>query len=244
MIKHIAPALTAMLAAMLQLALTGAERDADYPPVNVKEYADRLRQDNNLPFNKIWIDYLNLKKYNKIIIAEVAFGRGGPDQAEALRKSAARKLSARDEQQLKDFARQTREAFQLATQNNVDFDLVAQPGPKTLILQLYLVYVATATPLLDTAKHDAGAASTVPAVAIEGVLADSQDGRVALVFADRQALKIAAGAPALPATTVYDGLRRIANEWAALFVKTLNSQQGEVITRPSSIGGISLQPTD
>ncbi len=223
--------------------LNGAESaspqtDEYYPPVNVKEFEENLKQDKSLPFNKTWIDYINLKRYNKIIIAEVVIGRGGQDQNNELQKSNMPKLSDQEEQALKDFAKYTRETFQRAVQNNIDFDLVAQPGSKTLVLKLYLVNVITAKTLLDAAKHGVRMSADSPAVAIEGVLEDSQDGKTVLVFADRQSAKTES--PGINESVAYGSLRQIVDEWADLFVKVLNSQKGEVIKRPGAIKIINL----
>jgi hypothetical protein len=212
--------------------------DEDYPLVNVKEYEDKLKQDKNLPFNKTWIDYINLKKYNKIIIAEAVPGRGGQNQNSESQKNNTQKLSGQAEQDLKDFVKYTREAFQRAVQNNVDFDLVAQPGPKTLALKLYLVNVITAKPLLDAARHSDGMSATSPAAAIEGVLEDSQSGKTVLVFADRQSAKTES--PGINDSAAYGSLRQIVDEWAELFVKVLNSQKGEEIKRRGAIKIIDL----
>ncbi len=209
-----------------------------YPSVNVKEYEENLKQEKNLPFNKTWIDYLNLKKYNKIIIAEVVIGRGVQNQNSEPQKSNLPKLSAQEEQELKDFAKYTRETFQRAVQNNVDFDLVAQPGQKTLVLKLYLVNIITVKPLLDAARQGGKMNDDSPAVAVEGVLEDSQDGKTVLVFADRQSAKTES--PGINDSVAYGSLRKIVDEWAEIFVKVLNSQKGEVIKRPGTIKIINL----
>ena len=217
---------------------TARETDEGYPPVNVKEFEENLKQDKSLPFNKTWIDYINLKKYNKIIIDEVVVGRGGQNQNIESQKSNLPKLSGEEEQGLNDFAKYTRETFQRAVQNNVDFDLVAQPGPKTVVLKLYLVNVITVKPLLDAGKRGGRMSADSPAVAIEGVLEDSQDGRTILVFADRQNTKTES--PGINDAVAYGSLRQIVDEWATLFIKVLNSQKGEVIKRPGAIKIINL----
>lgn len=231
-----------LLCAIFPFRLNGAESapptDESYPAVNVKEFAENLKHEKNLPFDKTWVDYLNMKKYNKIIIAEVVLGRGGQNQAGEPQKSNMLKLSGQEEQDLKDFAKYTREAFQKAVQNNVDFDLVAQPGSKTLLLKLYLVNVITAKPLLDAARQSGRVTADSPTVAIEGVLEDSQDGKTVLVFADRQSAKTES--PGVNDAVAYGSLRQIVDEWAVLFVKVLNSQKGEEIKRAGSIKIINL----
>jgi len=231
-----------LLCAIFPFRLNGAESappaDESYPAVNVKEFEDNLKHEKNLPFDKTWIDYLNLKKYNKIIITEVVLGRGGQNQAGEPQKSNTLKLSGQDEQALKDFAQYTREAFQKAVQNNVDFDLVAQPGSKTLRLKLYLVNIITAKPVLDAARQSGRLSDDSPTIAIEGVLEDSQDGRPVLVFADRQSAKTES--PGINDAVAYGSLRQIVDEWAVLFIKVLNSQKGEEIKRSGTIKIINL----
>jgi len=217
-----------------------------YPLVNIKQYAHKLTENRNLPFDKTWLDYTNLNKYDKVMIDEVIIGNDEENRTKELREPERRKLSERDEQGLKDFAGYIRESFQRAVRNDVNFNLAEQPGPKVLTLKLYLVSLVAAKPLLGAANRLPGAArygytaagKIVPFVAVEAVLSDSVTGKTVFIFADQNSAK--AVNPELKDFAAYNALRSIVDVWSALFMKVLNSRQSEEIPKPRTVNIVKL----
>lgn len=217
-----------------------------YPLVNIKQYAHKLKEDKNLPFDKTWLDYSNLNKYDKVIVDEVIIGNDEENRNKELREPEGRKLSERDERGLKDFAGYVRKSFQRAIRNDVNFNLAEQPGSKVLTLKLYLVSIVAAKPLLGAANRQPGAARygytaagrTVPFVAVEAVLSDSVTGKTVFIFADQNSAK--AVNPELKDFAAYNSLRSIVDVWSTLFIKVLNSRQGEEIPKPRTVNIVKL----
>ncbi len=214
-----------------------------YPLVNIKQYAHKLSENPNLPFDKTWIDYTNLNKYDKVVVDEVILGDYEENRNNELMKTNTRNLSEREERDLKDFAGYVRESFQRAIRNDVNFDLAEQPGPKVLTMKLYLVGVVAARPLIgaNNRLHGGnryGAGKIVPFIAIEAVLSDSVTGKTVFIFADQNSSKVPP--PGLKNFVAYNDLRQIVDVWSTLFVKVLNSRNGEEIPRPKAIKIVNL----
>lgn len=216
-----------------------------YPLVNIKQYAHKLSENPNLPFDKTWIDYASLDKYDKVMVDEVILGDYEENRNNELMKTNTRNLSEREERDLKDFAGYIRESFQRAVRNDVNFDLAEQPGPKVLTLKLYLVSIVAARPLIGTGnnlrgtnRYSPAAGKIVPFIAIEAVLADSVTGKTVFIFTDQSSSKTAPPGPKNFAA--YNNLRQFVDVWSTLFIKVLNSRNGEEIPKPKNIKIVNL----
>ena len=229
--------------ALFSLLLYGCGNQAD--PVRNSGFlpsASLMHKTDVVPVQRVWKNpKLKNADYTKIIVKPVNTNYQLPKTDKE--NNNIRTMLDEENQDMADFAKYTEEAFKKAIQEdkNKKFQLVTQPGPHTLVLELALVKVVPGKPVIGALKNAANltpiGAMIMPlkmgkqgytdspmqaSVAIEGRLTDSLTGEYFVMFADRRKQKTAV----FNANdfTAYGNLRQIVDSWANGFVTAANKR--------------------
>lgn len=205
------------------------------------EFVPLMEKRENLPFDKAWGEPEKIRQFDKILVAPIVTEH----QLERNTWEKTHLRSAEEQQDFEDFAKYTHNAFVSAFDKSSEFKVTEKPGPKTMKLELALVKIVPGKPivgaisnitnltpfglLLIPFKVGGRASADTPmnaSVVIEGVLRDSQTGKILGVFADSQ--KQTAALFSSRDFTAYGNLRQIVDNWAADTVKVLDQvKKGE-----------------
>lgn len=206
---------------------------ADPPETTyVDGHMKMVKQSADFPFRMMWIDKdTDLHKYKSIIIAPVATGHlSGPGTWD---KFDARSVSGTVDIDSAEIARY----MELSFRNAVFFDpkhrlkLVEKPGPETLKLELALIQLIPSKAELNVVENVVGiviwpvAFLTVfnaGTTAFEGVLRDSETGRIVCVISDRE--KDEAAIFNIPSFTYYGNAKYFTDRWSKQFVDFMNAK--------------------
>jgi len=240
---------TTFIAVGISYFLTGCQANKADKIVFLKN-PGMMKKYDFIPFQKAWKDpNTNLQSYNKIIVEPVY-------TAKKLQKSDLEKINldsifGTEKKKALEFLDYTENAFKKAIDEDSRLQLVTNPGPNTMILQLALVKVVPGKPLVGAAKNipvskigliitpaTSAAGGTVDgpfqsSVAIEGRFLDSQTKKVIAKFADRQKEKTALFN--IRDFSAYGTPQQIVDEWAKLVVLCLNRKPNEKIKKSGNI---------
>lgn len=239
--------------ALLWIVFSGCKA-SPVEPAGFAAYPDMMKQYDLIPGDKIWKDpNVKLSDYDKIIVMPV-FTEKQLDRTWMERQNIRTWLNNED-QDVKDFAKYTEEAFKKALQESKKFKLATEPGPNTMILELALVKIVPGKPILGVLgnisnlspigfllmpiKVSINASTDSPmqaSVAIEGNIRDSQSKKVIACFADNEKQSVAIFN--FNDFTAYGNLRDIINEWTRQFIEVLEKRPlvtGEKIERRSPV---------
>lgn len=218
----------------------------------------KMKPTEALPVQKVWVaPDTSIADYDKILIKPVFTKK-------QVKKTFMENMNiytylSHENRNTREYAAYLKNAFTKAVTKSKRFQLARKPGPKTMILELALVKVVPGKPVLGTIKNlgrlspvgfilspvtmgiDATSDSAMQSsVAIEGQILDSVTGKPVAMFADRRKQK-----------TVffntkdfrpYGNPEQIADEWAADFVKVLETRPlttGKKVESKSSLGVIN-----
>jgi hypothetical protein len=188
---------------------------------------DRTDKYSNVPFDHTWIaKKFDEKKYTKLIIAPVILEHlSSENQLESTSVFVPTKEAYDKEVNL--LAEYTAQSFRKAFAEDPDkrMQVVEQPGPGTLVLEIALTQVifghpgvyagSFASPLPGTGVI--ASAITQPSVAFEARLKDAQTGEVMATAADRRTPVIRI--VDFNQLTAVSPCRDIVNKWADVFVE-------------------------
>jgi len=234
-----------MVAAGFVLGVLAGCESEPAKPSGFVEKPEMMKSYDLLPVQKAWVDP-NLKNadYDEVLIRPV-FTKGQLANS-GMEDANVRTWLEQENNDIKDFAKYTENAFRKAVRGSKKFKLVDKAGPKTLVLELALVKVVPGKPGVGAAKNlaapvvgsframafvmapvraGAGAASDSPmqaSVAIEGRLRDGLTNKVVATFADRE--KQTSAVFNLKDFRAYGNLEQIVDEWAAQFVEVLEKR--------------------
>jgi hypothetical protein len=199
-----------------------------------------MKNNELIPFQRFWVDPdAKSLHYNKIMIVPV-FVESQFDRT-WMERNNIRTWLGDENDDIKDFAKYTEEAFKEAIKKSKTYQLATEPSPQTLILELALVKIVPGKPVLRglgnisnltpigfilmPIKVSVGATTESPlqaSVAVEGNIRDSMTKKIIASFADNE--KQSAAIFNLNDFTAYGNLRQIVNEWARQFVECLDKK--------------------
>ncbi|HCE42025.1 MAG TPA: hypothetical protein DET40_00565 [Lentisphaeria bacterium] len=191
-----------------------------------------VEQSPDFPFRKMWIDKdTDLRKYKRIIVAPVTTGHL-MDSA-AWDKFDERSVAG----ELKDDSKDIAKYMELSFYNAISYDprkrfmLVDKAGPGTLRLEIALVQLQPSKAELNYAENIIGiivwpvsflTIFNSGTTAFEGILRDSQTGKVVCAIADRE--KDEAAIFNIPGFTYYGNARYFTDRWSRQFVDFMNAK--------------------
>ena len=190
-----------------------------------------VEQSPDFPFRMMWIDKdTDLRQYKKIMISRVSLnhlmGASGWDTVDG------RSIAGDVKNDSTDIAGYIQFSFRnaIAYDPKHRFKVVDSPGPDTLRLELALVQLVPSKAELNYAENIVGlviwpvsflTAFNAGATAFEGVLRDSQSGKIVCAFADRE--KDEAAIFNIPGFTYYGNARYFSDRWSHQFVDFMNA---------------------
>ena len=180
----------ALLLTGLNACKTKAAKDSGFLGASSGEMTE---QRSRYPFDRAWVKAgVNRDNYSSVIVSPV----NTTYLMEATGWKAANPGNLTLEKSVKEMADYTREKFMksFAEDKNHRFNVVGQPGPKTVILDLAIVEMIPSKAVLNAVAMVAPAEVSIPAsvaagkasVAIEGRVRDAQTGETLMMFADRE----------------------------------------------------------
>jgi len=191
-----------------------------------------VQQSPDFPFRMMWIDKdTDLHQYNRIIVAPVATGRlTGPASWD---KFDARSISGGVKGDSADIARYMEISFKnsLTYDPRRRFKVVDAPGPGTLKLELSLIQLVPSKADLNIVENVVGiivwpvAFLTVfnsGTTAFEGILRDSQTGKIVCIISDRE--KDEAAIFNIPGFSYYGNAKYFTDRWSRQFVDFMNAR--------------------
>jgi hypothetical protein len=184
------------------------------------------------PFRRIWIDKdTDLNKYGKIIVAPV--NTTHLMTSSVWDKAAGRSITGDAKKDADEMARYMHNSFWSAL--HIDplkrFTVVDKPGPDTLMLELALIQLVPSKAELNVTENIVGiiiwpvAFLTVfnsGSTAFEGILRDTQTGKIVCSFADREMDE--AAILNIPGMTYYGNAKYFIERWGRQFVALMNAK--------------------
>ncbi len=214
-------------------------------PSGFIEHPEMMKKYDLIPFQKAWKDpNAKTSQYNEIMIVPV-FTKNQLDKS-WMENANIRTWTDNENNDVKEFAKYTENAFRKAVSRSKKYKLVDKSGPHTMILELALVKIVPGKPVLGAAKNLAApivggfklmALAMAPArtavssttdspmqasVAIEGRIRDGITKKVIATFADRE--KQESAIVNLKDFSAYGNLEQIVDEWAKQFVEVLEKK--------------------
>lgn len=191
-----------------------------------------VEQSPDFPFRKIWIDKdTDLNKYRRIIVAPVS--TNNLLDASGWDKVQGRTVVSDVKEDAGEIAKYMHNSFWNALYNDPKsrFVVVEKPGPDTLRLELALIQLVPSKADLNIVENIVGFV-VLPAgfltvfnsgsTAFEGVLRDSQTGKIVCTFVDRESDEPAV--VNLPGFTYYGNARYFIDRWGRQFVDFMNAK--------------------
>lgn len=190
-----------------------------------------VEQSPDFPFRKIWIDKgADLNKYRKIIVAPVS--TNNLMDASGWDKVQGRTVVGDLKDDSTEMAKYMHNSFWNALYNDPRkrFTVVEKAGPDTIRLELALVQLVPSKADLNIAENIVGfvvwpvgflTVFNSGATAFEGILRDSQTGKILCTFVDRESDEPAV--VNLPGFTYYGNARYFVDRWSRQFVDFMNA---------------------
>jgi len=189
-------------------------------------------QSPDFPFRRIWIDKsTELSKYRKIIVAPVS--TNNLIAASGWDKVQGRTVVGDVKKDSAEIAKYMHASFKNSLYNDPKkrFIVVDKPGPDTLSLELALVQLVPSKADLNVVENVVGfvvwpvgflTVFNSGSTAFEGILRDSQTGKIVCSFVDRETDEPAV--VNLPGFTYYGNSRYFIDRWSRQFVDFMNAK--------------------
>ncbi len=190
-------------------------------------------QSPDFPFRMMWLDKsVDIRQYKKIMLSKVNLNHLSDDY-NYWDKADTRRLAGDLNSDSKDVASYMEISFRNAITYDPKhrFKIVDAPGPDTLKLELAIIQLVPSKAELNVAENVVGiivwpvAFLTVfnsGTTAFEGVLRDSQTGKIVCAFADRE--KDENAIFNIPGMTYYGNARYFTDRWSRQFVDFMNAK--------------------
>ena len=191
-----------------------------------------VKQSPEFPFRKMWIDKdTDLKQYKKIIITKVSLNH--LEENPGWDKFDARSIAGNVKKDSSDIASYMELSFRTAItyDSKHRFKVVDSIGSDTLKLELALVQLEPSKAELNYTENIIGiviwpvsflTVFNSGTTAFEGVLRDSQTGKIVCAIADRE--KDEAAIFNIPGFTYYGNARYFTDRWSRQFVDFMNAK--------------------
>jgi Protein of unknown function (DUF3313) len=237
--------ISACLFSAVMVALLAGCSSEPVKPAGFAKNPGLMKNCDLVPLDKVWKDpAFDSRAYDSIMIVPV-FTKAQLDKS-WMEEANIRTWMDEENQDVKDFARYTENAFKKAVQKSKNYKLADKPGPRTLIFELALVKIVPEKPVLGVAKAaatpiiggfravafamapvktavSAGTDSPLQAsVAIEGNIRDSMTKKVVASFADRE--KQTSAIVNFQDFSAYGNLEQIVDEWAREFLEIMDKR--------------------
>ncbi|OGV37285.1 MAG: hypothetical protein A2X48_21200 [Lentisphaerae bacterium GWF2_49_21] len=191
-----------------------------------------VAQSPDFPFRKMWVDKnVDLNKYNKIVVAPV-------NTKFLMNSTAWNKLDARTmEGEVKEDSVEMAKYMECSFRNAVTYDkkrrftLADNAGPDTLSLEIALVQLEPTKAELNVVENVVGiviwpvsflTVFNSGSTAFEGILRDSQTGKIVCTFADREMDEAAIFN--IPGFTYYGNAKYFTDRWSGQFLDFMNAK--------------------
>jgi len=221
------------------LGLTGCIRKAGPAPSAGFVNAKLMTKPEELPFHKAWLaPGVDWHRFTEIYIAPVH-----TDYLLAMTWWQNKERHKKIEEDAEKIAAYTQATFQEAFRKDLKhrFQVVEQPGPNTLILEIALVEIVPNKAVMKTLSYAAGPTIGIigsivggvmrqtlrSTVAFEARMRDGATDEILALFADREAAKAAFFD--VKNLTWYGHAKSIIKEWADQFIKIVNKAEDEII---------------
>ena len=255
MAVHRILAMSAFSAVSMSLLVLAGCKAAPVESTSFLDNSKKMSRNPNIPVHRVWKEpTTSIADYDKIYVKPV-FTKHMVENT-ALENLNVHTWLSNEKKNVAEYAKYVAEAFKKAIKKSKRFTLADAPGPKTMTLELSLVKLVPGKPILGAisnlgrltpiglmlspltmAFHGGTDGPTKSSVAIEGRIIDSQTNNLVAMFADRRKEK-----------TAYFNARdfrphgnpeQIADEWAADFVKVLETRPLETGKKVESAGSLN-----
>ncbi|HJO94031.1 MAG TPA: DUF3313 domain-containing protein [Victivallales bacterium] len=211
----------------------GAEKIVGMPP----KYEKLMKNsDGTFGLDKAWVDENGIRKYDKILIEVEIYKNQLPQNG--WNKTSAYNLVSTHKEDLQYLKHYIKQSFQKSIEKSNYYQLTEVPGDNTLRLKLIIVQVILNKPILGAISNismftpiglilsplkytgKSLSPNSGGAISIEGVISDSETGKIYSVFADREKGRVALFNSKDFST--FGNIRFIINKWSINIVTLLD----------------------